>query len=222
VRSTRWAGPGAEPGPAPAHDFVPAGTGRGASSVLGAQDDVNAQDEVDAHGPPGDPDEVARIICLRMLDRRAYSRAELRTVLVRRGVPGDASDRVLDRFAALGLIDDATLAEGYAQAQHRGRGLSARAVAIKLRHRGIPDETVAAAVAQIDRESEAAVAHALVTRRLRAMSGLDPAVQARRLIGMLARKGYPPSVASEAVRRVLHEARAAEADYPAVLDGPDD
>ncbi len=30
---------------------------------------------------PGDPEAVARIVCLRLLDRRARTRAELRTAL---------------------------------------------------------------------------------------------------------------------------------------------
>jgi regulatory protein len=182
--------------------------------------DAGTPDDVEALGSPGDPEEVARIVCLRMLDRRAYSRAELRTALRRRGVPEDAADHVLDRFTTLGLIDDASLAEGYALAQHRTRGLSARAVAVKLRQRGIPDDTVTAAVAQIDRRSEEATARALVSRRLRSMSGLDPAVQARRLVATLARKGYPPSVASEAVRQALREAQSADADWVDVLDDP--
>jgi regulatory protein len=157
-------------------------------------------------GPPGDPEEVARIVCLRMLDRRAYTRAELRTALGKRGVPDDAADRVLDRFAETGLIDDAALADGYAAAQHRERGLAGRAVALKLRRRGIADDTVAAAVGQIDRASEVAAARALVVRRLRSLTGLDPAVQARRLVGLLARKGYSPGLAHEVVRDALRGA----------------
>src|SRR6478752_9913903 len=146
-------------------------------------------DDVEAAGPPGDPDEVARIVCLRMLDRRAYTRAELANALRKRGVPADSADRVLDRFAELKLIDDAALADGYARAQHRERGLAGRAVAMKLRQRGVDDEIVRTAVDRIDRDSELAAAQALVERRLRSLTGLDEAVQARRLVALLARKG---------------------------------
>lgn len=163
-----------------------------------------AEDEV-AAGPPGDPDEVARIVCLRMLDRRAYTRAELSGALAKRGVPEDAAGRVLDRFTDLGLIDDAALADGFARAQHHERGLAGRAVAQKLRRRGIDDATVQSALDQIDRGSEAATARALVERRARATGGLDPVVRARRLVGMLARKGYSPGLAHEVVRDVLRE-----------------
>ena len=77
---------------------------------------------------------------------------------------------------------------------------------MKLRQRGLPEESVRAAVAGIDRDAERARARELVERRRRALSGLPPEVQARRLIGLLARKGYPSGLAHELVRSVLAEA----------------
>jgi regulatory protein len=165
--------------------------------------DTGQPEDAAAQGPPGDPEEVARIVCLRLLDRRAYTRAELATALRKRGVPDDAAERVLDRFAELRLIDDAALADGYARAQHRERGLAGRAVAMKLRQRGVDDGLVRATVEQIDRDSELVAATALVERKLRSLTGLDEAVQARRLVGLLARKGYSPGLAYEVVRSTL-------------------
>lgn len=156
-----------------------------------------------ADGPPGDPDEVARIVCLRLLDRRAYTRAELEVALRKRGVPDEAAERVLDRFAELRLIDDAALADGFALAAHRERGLAARAVAVKLRQRGVDDDVVRAAIGQIDRSSELDAARTLARRRLRALQALPQPVQARRLVGLLARKGYSPGLVHEVVREVL-------------------
>ena len=167
-------------------------------------------DDAAAAGPPGDPEEVARILLLRMLDRRAYSRAELETALRKKGVPGDAAERVLDRFAELRLIDDAALADGFAVAAHQQRGLAGRAVAVKLRQRGVAEDTVRAAVEGIDADSERAVAERLVRRRLRSLTGVAPPARARRLVGLLARKGYPPGLAHEVVREVLRESAADE------------
>ncbi len=153
--------------------------------------------------PPGDPESVARVICLRQLDQRARTRSELETTLRRRGVPDDAARTVLDRLTEVGLIDDGQLAAGYAMAQHRERGLAGRAVAMKLRQRGIDEPTVQAAVGQIDAESETEAAQALVARKLRSLRGLDPPAQARRLVGLLARRGYPPGLAHQVVRAAL-------------------
>jgi regulatory protein len=110
---------------------------------------------------------------------------------------------VLDRFTEVGLIDDAALADGYALAQHRERGLAGRAVALRLRQRGVAEDAVRAAVDQIGGDSELMAARMLVERRLRSLRGLGPQVQARRLVSLLARKGYSSSVAHRVVREGL-------------------
>jgi regulatory protein len=160
---------------------------------------------------PGDPEAVARTICLRLLTMRARSRAELADALAARDVPEDAATRVLDRFVEVGLIDDAALAASLAGAQHSERGLARRAVAMKLRQRGLADE-LDDALSGIDIESERARARELVDRRRRALSGLPPDVQARRLVALLARKGYSPGLAYAVVRESLASEAGWDAD----------
>jgi regulatory protein len=153
--------------------------------------------------PEPDAESVARNICLHLLTQRARTRAELASALRRRAVPDDVSARTLDRFTELGLIDDRALAGNYAQAQHRERGLARQAVAVKLRRRGVDEQTVRASVAEIDRDSELETARRLVARRQRTMAALEPATRARRLTGMLARRGYPAELARQVVREAL-------------------
>jgi regulatory protein len=162
---------------------------------------------------PGDPDAVARAICLRLLTMRARSRTELADALAARDVPDDAAARVLDRFAEVGLIDDAALAASLAGAQHRERGLARRAVAVKLRQRGLADE-IDEALSGIDADSERSRARELVDRRRRALAGLAPDVQARRLVSLLARKGYPAGLAYAVVREALAGASSWDDDDP--------
>jgi regulatory protein len=176
-------------------------------------------------GPPGDPESVARIICLRALNQRARTRSELADLLNRKGVPDDAASLVLNRFAEVGLIDDASLAESFAAAAHSERGLSRRAVALRLRRRGIDEPIVQGAVAQIDDESEYAAARSLVLRRGKALTGLATEVQARRLVALLGRRGYPPSLAFRVVQDVLDTWRAQPAEpvesFESPLDSPE-
>ncbi len=157
-------------------------------------------------GPDADPDSVARIICLRLLDSRARTRSELMTAMRKKGVPVEIADRLLDRYTEVGLIDDKALADNYALAQHRERGLARRAVAQKLRHRGLDDDVIAEACEQIDPESERAAARALGEKKLRSLASQDPAVQTRRLFGALARRGYSPGLAYEIVRELVGSA----------------
>jgi regulatory protein len=195
------------------------GRGRGATPRPVSTEPGPADFDERSDDPPGDPKSIARIICLRLLDQRARTRTELAQALRKRGIPDEAARAVLDRYSEVGLIDDAALADRFAIAQHRERGLAGRAVAVRLRQRGVDEELVRGAIAQIDRDSERETARALVLRRHRAMSNLDPAVQARRLVGLLGRKGYPAGLAYEVVREVLALDHDAEGADPAVDDG---
>jgi regulatory protein len=156
-----------------------------------------------AEDPPGDPEAVARLLCLRQLEARPRTRAELARYLARKGVDEEPARRVLDRFTEVGLIDDQAFAQSFAAARQSDQGLARRAIAMKLRQRGVDEEVVRSALGGIDSDTEYERAVALVRAKQRALSGLDPAVQARRLVGLLGRKGYPAGVAYRVVRQQL-------------------
>lgn len=128
------------------------------------------------------------------------TRAQLADALAAKGVPQDAAEAVLNRLTEVGLIDDAAFAQAWVSSRQAGRGLATRALAEELRRRGIDRETVSQALATVDPAAEEAAARMLVQRKLRSMRGLDPAVARRRLLAMLARKGYPSDVAFRLIR----------------------
>ena len=166
-----------------------------------------------------DPGEVAREICLRLLAVRPRTRAELATALRRRGIPEDTVTEVLDRYGEVGMIDDAAFARAWVTSRHHGRGLARRALAGELRRKGVDADTVREAVGELDEETELATARALVDRRLRTMpAGSDPETVLRRLVGMLARKGYPPGVAFRVVKDALAEHGGRAARYAEQID----
>jgi regulatory protein len=159
----------------------------------------------------GDPEAVARAICLRLLTVAPRTRAQLAEALRRRNVPEAAAQAVLERFSDVGLIDDEAFAAAWVSSRHHGRGLARRALAAELRHRGVDDEIVREAVDGLDSEQELETARRLVERKLRTTRGLDPATRTRRVVGMLARKGYSPALAFRVAREALeHEGESAE------------
>jgi regulatory protein len=164
-------------------------------------------------GSARDPAERAREICLRQLAGRPRTRAELATALRRAGIDDRVAAEVLDRYDEVGLIDDAAFARAWVTSRHHGRGLARRALGSELRRRGVDPEAVGEALGQLDPDTEAATARALVDRRLRTATG-PPEVIARRLVGMLARKGYPAGLAYRVVKEALagDERTAALAD----------
>ncbi|GAA0584174.1 regulatory protein RecX [Actinomadura livida] len=169
-------------------------------------------------GHAADPEGAARDICLRMLSRSPRTRAQLADALRRKDVPDDVAERVLGRFTDVGLIDDEAFAKAWVQSRHTGRGLARRALAHELRRRGVADETVNDAVESLDTDREEATARTLVARRLPSTRGVDPAKRMRRLVGMLARKGYPPALAYRVVKEALAQEGTAPDDLP---DPPD-
>lgn len=156
-------------------------------------------------GADADPEDVARQICLRMLTAAPRTQAQLATALRRRGVPEDAAEAVLARFAEVKLIDDAMFARAWVESRHHGRGLAGRALAAELRQRGVQQDDIAAALDHLDPEQEVATARELVARRLEGSAGLEPAARLRRLAGVLARKGYPPGLAYRVVKEALEQ-----------------
>ena len=137
---------------------------------------------------------------LRSLTLAPRSRAQLEDKLRRSGCPTEVAAAVLDRMSEVGLVDDPAYAGMLVRSGQATRGLARRALAGELRSRGIDDEVVRDTLASIDDESERARAEELVGKRLRSMHGLAPEVQARRLCGMLARKGYASGIAYAVVR----------------------
>lgn len=148
---------------------------------------------------------MARRILLARLTDQPRTRAELAAHLATKGVPEEAATRVLDRFAEVGLIDDAAYARAWIGSRLAGRGLARRALAAELRRKGIPDEIARAALEEVDPDDEVEVARRLVRRKLRTTAGLAPQVRARRLVAMLARKGFGAGVAYAVVRDALAE-----------------
>ena len=153
-------------------------------------------------------EEQARALCLRLLTARARTRAELAGQLAKRGYPDDVSSRVLDRLAAVGLVDDADFAEQWVRSRRVNAGKGKRALAAELRTKGVPGEVITAALADIDAGAERERAEQLVRDKLRREKLTDDDARVRRrLVGMLARRGYGQTMAVDVVSTELARER---------------
>jgi regulatory protein len=155
-------------------------------------------------GPDADPESVARKILLDQLTGQARSRSELAGKLAQKNVPDDIAARLLDRFEEVGLVDDGAFARAWVASRGpagsgAGKGLARRALAHELRRKGVADEVARVALDEIDPAEEEETARALVRKRLRSTQGLDRDKATRRLVGLLARKGYPAGLAFSVV-----------------------
>lgn len=198
------AGPESRPAPSWAgdvHDGVQAWVGRSARDAPPPEDPVQ-------QGPEADHESVARKILLDALTGQARSRKDLADRLARKDVPSDLAERLLDRFEEVGLVDDSAFARAWIASRQPagaagGKGLARRALAQELRRKGIADDVAREALDEIEPGDEEEAARALVRKKMRSTGGLDPDKATRRLVGMLARKGYPPAMAYAVVKDEL-------------------
>jgi regulatory protein len=167
---------------------------------------------------PDSSEQLARDTVYRLLAARARSRSELRQALLRKEIDEDVADGVLQKFVDAGLVDDASFAEEWVHSRQRSQGLGRKALGFELRRKGVDESLVEAALSTVDGDAEVERARELVRRKLRAMTTLDHTTKMRRLVGMLARKGYSEGLAFRVVREEIE--RSGGGDPESDLDSP--
>lgn len=157
------------------------------------------------------PDEAwkkAKQICFDLLAARPRSKEELRQALCRKGFDEELRETLLGKLDDAKLVDDGAFAEQWVRSRHTHQGVARTALVAELKRKGVDGEVAVRAAGEIDREAEEQRARELVRKRLRSMTGLDEQAAIRRLLGTLARKGYPQGLAYAVVRDELKNAGA--------------
>ncbi|WP_460956200.1 regulatory protein RecX [Parasphingorhabdus pacifica] len=159
-----------------------------------------------------DTQQLARDVVYRLLAVRARSRAELRQALLRKEIDEEVAEDVLRKFVDAGLVDDAAFAESWVHERHQYQGLGRKALGFELRRKGVEEHLVAEALSTVDEEAEVERARELVRRKMPAMARVDSTKRTRRLVGMLARKGYGEGLAFRVVREEIEHFGFPDAD----------
>ena len=147
-------------------------------------------------------DEQARALCLRLLTARARTRAELAGQLTKRGYPDDVTARVLDRLTEVVLLDDIDFAEQWVHSRLANAGKGKRALAAELHTKGVDKDVITSVLGGINPADERGRAEELVRKKLRRENLTDESADAkvtRRLVGMLARRGFSQGMAFDVV-----------------------
>lgn len=154
-----------------------------------------------------DPYTRAKTILYNQLAYSAKTRGQLRKKLQAEGFDAELIEPLLDKFEAAKLIDDAEYAQTFVAQKSRTKKLSRAALRRELAERGVRGEEAENALAQRTDEQEREDAAELVCKKLR--PGMDLSDRAekdrvtRRLLGMLARRGYSSSVSMSVIREEL-------------------
>lgn len=155
--------------------------------------DVESRDDAKAR---------AENISLHALSRRGVSSHEMAKTLRSRDLPEEIVLEEVERLERVGLLNDVELAENLVQSKQDRKGLGKGAITAELRQRGLAQEAIESAIADIDDDEEQARATEWAVKRAGQLRGLDQATAERRLSAFLMRRGYR----SEVIRRALEEA----------------
>lgn len=146
--------------------------------------------------------EAAYQQALRFLEPRARSSAEIIQNLRGHGYPESIFDEIIERLRRDGLVDDKGFARMWVENRGEFRPRSRRLLAFELRQRGLSDEDIAEATADLDEEE---LAYQAGLKQARKLHGLDWATFRQKLGNFLARRGFTYDIAAPIVRRIWDE-----------------
>jgi regulatory protein len=139
----------------------------------------------------------ARLVALRLLGRRDYTREELRRRLSDRGFPPDEVETALDRLRDDGFQDDARAARAFVRTATGIKGRGPLRIRQELKARGVSAETIAAATADLTPEQVRDAIDLILTRKR--LTRPIPRDQRQRLFQHLVRRGFPADVVIKAL-----------------------
>lgn len=186
---------------------APRNGGNGSVGMGGQGPSWKQKVRADRAAEEADPYTRAKTIVYNQLAYSAKTRGQLRKKLQSEGFEAEFIEPLLDKFEAAKLIDDAEYAETFVRQKSRTKKLSRAALRRELAERGVRGEEAENALAQRTDEQEREDAAELVRKTLR--PGMDLSDRAekdrvtRRLLGMLARRGYSSSVSMSVIREEL-------------------
>jgi regulatory protein len=147
--------------------------------------------------------DAAKQVLLRRLSHAPRTRKELAKDLKDKDISDEVANVALDRFEEVGLINDQALASNYVSSQHERKGLGKNALRQQLRAKGVSDDVAQEAISQISDDQEFQAAFALACKKIRSLQKDDAKTQLRKIVGVLARKGYSSNLAFRVAKEVI-------------------
>jgi regulatory protein len=125
---------------------------------------------------------------LNYLSYRPRSEKEIRQNLLKHKIPDETISAVLDRLRTSSLVDDRDFAAQWVENRIRFKPRGKRALSSELFQKGISNEIIDQTLTGIDEES---LAFELARSKSRKFMELEEAAYKKKIIGLLARRGFP-------------------------------
>lgn len=174
---------------------------------------------VSAHLPSGqarlDFDEQyskAKNSALRLLTARDRSRHELHQALERREFEPAIITRVVERLQEVGLVDDERFTDAFIRSRTASKKAGPALLRRELRERGVKEELIESALAELDHDQVLTTAMDLARRKLNQSQGKDRQTIKRRIYSVLSRKGYSHDLSMRVMAEVMAEVESPGGD----------
>lgn len=154
----------------------------------------------------------------RFLEARSRSIHEVRRRLTQAGYRSDLVEGAIERMVDLGMLDDEAFARAWVESRDRSRPRGERAIREELRLKGVDRasvdlvlgerrEAVSGVASEDDSPSvDRRAAERLIAKHRRSLERLaDPGQRRQRAYALLARNGFDPETAADAVRRWIEQ-----------------
>lgn len=154
--------------------------------------ELKAQDDV----------EIALQRALNFLSYRPRSEKEVRQNLKKHKYHEGVIDEIIERLKRGGLVNDESFAGLWVENRSEFRPRGERMLRAELRQKGIPDDVISGAVADLD---ETSLAIKAAQKKARRYQDLDWEEFQKKMYGFLARRGFHYGIISEVVPKVWEE-----------------
>lgn len=157
-----------------------------------------------------DESERALQQALLFLSYRARSEKEIKQNLLKHEYSETIIEQTLERLRDNKLANDGEFAKTWVENRSTFRPRSKRALSMELRQKGLDEETVKTAIADVD---ENALAYESARKRAPRFHGLEWSEFRKKLSEYLARRGFPYAVSISVVTKIWNELHTGETHY---------
>lgn len=157
-----------------------------------------------------DESERALQQALLFLSYRARSEKEIKQNLLKHEYSESVIEQTLERLRENRLANDSEFAKTWVENRSTFRPRSRRVLSMELRQKGLDEETVKTAVADVD---ENALAFESARKRAPRFKSLEWGEFRKKLSEYLARRGFPYSVSISVVTQIWNEMHTEETHY---------
>jgi regulatory protein len=143
----------------------------------------------------------AKVAALRFLKYRPCSIAELKEKLEAKGFSSTETEAAVIELTASGLLDDRAFTKSWIN-YRLARPFGFRRIIQELKAKGIDQEMIEQAVAEIEGYNPEAVALGLVQRRWQRLPDIDPLKKKKRVLDFLLRRGFEVEIVMKVIKKL--------------------